>query len=252
MTARLSRSASGARHLRWVREVSATAKAHLAHNDLLDAAQKAALQAETSTLEGLIAPLAGAVGAYRGFLDNAHVEIRAAQRVANYLCDEAQTQADGQLRPYRATINQALPGGVARIFSQMPLSRILRVGHARTAALALDAAQTLRALPASVPVAAALADRLEVVGERLRGLVEQQQKQVDPQRGPLKIEVERAIFGLRQGLEQMDGRLRAHFPAAFIESLYPELNRRATAVTDDPDEDDDDSEPSGGSSGDPA
>ena len=150
MTARLTRSASGARHLRWGREILATVKAHLDLNDLLTDPQRTALHAEVANLEDLLGPLTTAVVAYRGFLDNAHVDIRAKQRVANYLCDDAQTRTDAQMRPYKATINQALPGGgYARIFSRLPMSRVLRAGHVRTAQLALTAAQTLRSLPAT-------------------------------------------------------------------------------------------------------
>jgi len=52
----------------------------------------------------------------------------------------------------------------------------------------------------------------------------------------------KAIFELREELDQMDGRLRSHFSQAFIDSLYPELARKRTAVADDEDEDDDTSE----------
>jgi hypothetical protein len=47
--------------------------------------------------------------------------------------------------------------------------------------------------------------------------------EIDPQRAPLRLAVERAIFALREHLEQSDGRLRTHFTSAFIDSLYPEL-----------------------------
>jgi len=140
-------------------------------------------------------------------------------------------------------------GGFSRIFSRMPLSRVLRVGHERTAKLAIDAATTLRALPASVPGTGPLADRLEVVGGKLKGLLDQQTQQIDVRRGPLKLAVEKAIFELREGLEQMDARLRAHFGPAFIESLYPELNKRGTAVADVGDEDDDEAAPPDGPEG---
>lgn len=61
------------------------------------------------------------------------------------------------MRPYRAKIGKALDGGFPRIFSKLPLSRVLRVGHEKTARLALDAASVLGTLPASIPGAGALA-----------------------------------------------------------------------------------------------
>lgn len=144
------------------------------------------------------------------------------------------------MRPYRAEIAKALDGGFARIFGNLPLSRVLRVGHEKTARLAMGAASALGTLPASIPGASALAARLEKVGTQLKGLVDEQVSVIEPKRRPLKIEVEKAVMALREGLEKMDARLRAHFPEAFIESLYPELTKKGTALADDDDEDDDD------------
>ena len=73
MAAKLSKTASGARHARWGREILATAKAHLKHNDRLMAPQKAALEAEVTTLSTRVEGLVAAVGPYRDFLDHAVV-----------------------------------------------------------------------------------------------------------------------------------------------------------------------------------
>jgi hypothetical protein len=64
MVAKLSKSASGARHLRWAREILATERAHLDHNDSLNANQKAALASESATLSGLVDALAARVVPY--------------------------------------------------------------------------------------------------------------------------------------------------------------------------------------------
>lgn len=242
MTARLSRRASGARHLRWAREIRATISAHVAHNTHLPRGGEDALKREARSLNEPITALERAVTAYRGYLDGAHVENRAELRVANFLADEAQRATDGALRPHRDAIAVAIPGGLARVFSGLPLSRVLRAGHERTAQLARDASLTLRALPASVAVGSELADRLDEVASRLGELLAHRDSDIEPQRRPLKLAVERAVLDLREQLEQMDARLRAHLPPTFIESLYPELARGGTAVADEPDEDDDDTD----------
>jgi hypothetical protein len=66
---------------------------------------------------------------------------------------------------------------------------------------------------------------------------------MEAQRQPLRSAVNKAVYALREELEQMDGRLRSHFTADFINSLYPELARRGTVVADAEDEDDDTSAP---------
>lgn len=238
--AKLARNASGSRHLRWAREILATLAAHREINDLLTDAQRSLLATEEASLGALVDALAAAVAPYRDHVEHAHVGIRAKQRVANYLCDEAQLRTDGQMRPHRKTIEQALKDGFARIFSRKPLSRVLRAGHDLTVQYAVDAAAVLRALPASVPATAPLADRLELVAKKLKDLVTERADVVDAQRLPLKMAVEKAIFGMREGLDKMDARLREHFTVEFIESLYPELSRGNTALADEHDEEDDD------------
>lgn len=145
---KLSRSSSGARHARWAREVLATAKAHHDTNYLLAPEQKSALSAEIGKVEPRVSALEAAVAPYRNFLDHAHVDVRAKQRVANYLCDEAQRAADGGLRPHRREIDSILPGGYATILAKLPLSRVLRVGHEKTVEFAEGAASRIRSLPA--------------------------------------------------------------------------------------------------------
>jgi len=244
MTERLKRGASGARHLRWGREIFATVDAHLAHNNRLTEEQRALLTPERATGARLLGNLETAVGGYTTFLITGHLQIRAELRVANFLADEQQRITDGTLRPHRAAIAEVLPGGLSSVFSKLPLSRVLRAGHLKTAQLAHAAATAVSTLSGmgGLPVLTPLADGLDEAGDRLETLVEKLDKEIEPQRRPLKLAVERAVLELREELERMDARLRARFSPAFIESLYPELSRGARAVADEDDADDDDSE----------
>lgn len=239
---KLSRAASGARHHRWATEILGAIDAHREVNYLLSADQVAVLAAEKTKIEGRLTALHNAVVPYRNFIDQAHVQIRAKQRIANYLCDEAQRNADGALRPHRREIDTIIPGGYATILSNTQLSRIVRMGHEKTAQMAEIAASAIRTLPSKIPGTAALADSLEKAAALLQGFVKDGET-VETQRYPLRAAVNKAIYELREELDQMDGRLRSHFSAAFIDSLYPELARRGSAVADDADEDDDTTEP---------
>ena len=60
-------------------------------------------------------------------------------------------------------------------------------------------------------------------------------REVAPRRQALR----EAKAGLRAALVEMDGRLRAHLPLAFVESLYPELAAGGMMVADVGDTDDD-------------
>lgn len=239
---KLSRGASGVRHLRWGLEVLASLEAHRAANYLLTTEQKDALAAEKKVVDLRVQALAAAVGPYRDFIEHAHVSIRAKQRVANFLCDEAQRTADGALRPHRREVDSIVSGGYAAIFSKLPLSRVLRVGHEKTAHLAESAAGVVRTLPAKIPGTSAIADGLEKASALLRDFIKQSDT-LEAQRQPLRSAVNKAIYELREELDQMDGRLRSFFSADFIDSLYPELTRRGTAIADENDEDDDTSAP---------
>src|SRR6185436_18592235 len=115
--AKLTRSASGYRHLRWMREVAATMQAHLEHNDALTEAQNDALSREIAQIRRRIDDLAAAVKPYREFLEGEHVRLRGKQRVARYLCEEAERETDGKLRSHQDEISKALPGGIAGLLS---------------------------------------------------------------------------------------------------------------------------------------
>ncbi len=239
---KLSRSSSGARHNRWCREILATLHAQHAVNERLSEDQKKALAEEIGRLAPRVQALGESVGLYRSFVEHAHVDLRARQRVANYLCDEAQRAAEGALRPHRREIDSILPGGYATILSKTTLSRVLRAGHEKTVDFAERAAGAIRSLPAKIPGTGPLADTLDQAAELLRSF-NKQADVIEDQRQPLRSSMQKNIFELREELDQMDGRLRSYFSQAFIDSLYPELNRKGTAVADENDEDDDTSAP---------
>jgi len=239
---KLSRTASGTRHLRWAREVLATLRAHHDANTALSVDQKKTLADEVSRVEPRVHTLECAVVPYRDFIDRAHVDIRARQRVADYLCDDAQRQADGALKPHRAEIASVLPGGYSAILSNQRLSVVLKAGRQKTVKLARTAASILRTLPPKIPGTAPLADALD----QAAGLLDQfnqTAETIEAQRLPLKSAVQKAIIELREELDQMDGRLRSHFSQLFIDSLYPELAKGGAVVADEDDEDDDTSAP---------
>lgn len=245
MATKLSKDASGLRHVRWAREIVATARAHQQNNYLLTPAQKTALDAEIAIVQPLLDELVARVEPYRAFIEHAYVDIRAKQRVADFLCDEAQREADGRLRPRRKDIDEALKGsgGFSAILSKSPLSRVLRAGREKTVQFARTAATLIASLPASIPATAELSGALTKAADMLHGFHKEQDEQIDPQRVPLRAAVVKAVYELREGLEKMDGRLRTHFSQDFIDSLYPELSRKGTAVAAEDDGEDDDAAP---------
>lgn len=236
---KLSRGSSGQRHLRWAREILATIKAHSDHNYLLSDAQKQALAQEISFLETRISTLATRAAPYREFLETAHVDVRARQRVGDFLCDEAQREADGRLRARKREIDNLLPGGFSAIWARNPLSRVLRAGRQATVEFAERAASMLRTIPPSITASATeMADGLDRAAALLRTF-NAQADDMEGRRLPLRANLQKSVFDVREMLDQMDGRLRTHFSAAFIDSLYPELARKNTVVSDEPDEEDD-------------
>jgi hypothetical protein len=243
LMAKLVRTASGTRHYRWALEIAATLHSHLEYNYLLSETQKQALAAEAPGLDALVQKLQNGVVPYRNFIDTAYIKVRAGQRVADFLCDEAQREADGHLRPRKKDIDSILSGGYGAIFSKNPLSRVLSSGREKTVELARRAATMLRTLPASIRGATEMADALDKAASLLHSFNVERRDVVSPQREPLKAAVQKSIYELREGLDQMDGRLRTHFSQDFINSLYPELTKKGIAVADEDDEDDDTSGP---------
>ena len=244
MTARMDRTASGARHHRWGGEVLATINAHIEENGTLSEEQLALLVAELASGQALHANLGAAVDAYRRWLSTGRVGIRASLRVANFLLDQQQVATESALRPHRKALADVLPGGIATIFSKLPLSRVLRAGNVRAAKIARTGASVIATVSGTggLPVLTPLAEGLDAGAARLELLVKKLDEEIEPQRLPLKHAVERAVLELREGFARMDARLRDKFTADFIESLYPELARGSRAVRDEDDADDDDSE----------
>jgi hypothetical protein len=237
--AKLARGSSGQKHLRWAKQIIANMKAQAEHNYLLQPTQKAAIDAEIVVLDGLLKALSGPVASYRDFLETAYTEIRAKQTVGDFLCDEAQRDAQGQLLPRKTTIAGAITGGIDTIFSKTAFSRILDAGKKKTISFATTAASKIRLLT-MLSNTTALADALDKAASVLQGFVTEQETSIDPKRGPLRSAVEKAVFDLREGLEQIDGRLRSHCTQDFIDSLYPELSRNNSSLAAEPDEEDDD------------
>jgi hypothetical protein len=238
---KLIRSASGQRHSRWASEILESMQAHKAGNYLLKEEQTKALDAEIALLKPHVDTLKAAVKPYRDFIEHAHIGVRGQKRVADYLCDEAQRDAEAEARKRKKDIDLRLSGGFAGLFLKLPFSRILTAGQEKTAEFAEKVASGLRGLTAILPTAEASADALDKAAGTMRTFIQKGQD-IETQRLPLRTAVQKSIFELREALDQMDGRLRTHFSQDFIDSLYPELNRKATAVTDEPDEDDDTSE----------
>ncbi|WP_437534385.1 hypothetical protein WME79_09450 [Sorangium sp. So ce726] len=110
---RLSRGASGLRHLRWAREVLATLEAHVEHNTALSGADREALRGEASALAAAVQALSGAVKPYRDFLERTRVRYRGRVRVAEYLVRESDAGEAGsatraRLDAARAHLEEAL------------------------------------------------------------------------------------------------------------------------------------------------
>lgn len=165
--------------------------------------------------------------------------MQASKRVANFLCDEVWREADGALRHARQDLERAVPGFWARFTSGLPLSRVLRSGHEATVRVVRRTAAALEALPPErFGAAPAIASAFDGAADRLGALLRKEDDEIDPLRFPLRAAVEGEIGRLREHMEQMNGRLRSHLSAAFIESLYPELAKGATAVADESDDDD--------------
>ncbi|NUN13809.1 MAG: hypothetical protein HUU55_09240 [Myxococcales bacterium] len=233
MVTKLTKHASGQRHLRWGREVLASIHAHIKLNHELTEPQIHVLNAEKATWSALVSELEAAVVPYRQYLDTAYIDNRAEQRVGDYLCDTAIQHADGAFRHLKEDVAAHLPGGFSSILSNLALSRILSAGRAKTVELTRNAALLIESLPGSFVAAQSIAAKLNKAADSLAAANEHRAEVIDPQRKPLRLRVERAVMDLREGSEQMDGRLRSHFPGRFIDSLYPELNRNQSQVPDD-------------------
>ena len=142
------------------------------------------------------------------------------------------------MHPHHKNIDHILPNKFNTILAQNSLSRVLRAGHEKTVEHAERAASALRSLPDKIPGTHPLAESLDQAADTLRTF-NKAADTLEEQRHPLRAAVNKAIFDLRESLDQIDGRLRTHFSQAFIDSLYPELDKSGSAVADESDDDDD-------------
>ncbi len=228
---KLSRSASGLRHLRWAREVLATLSAHYEHNAHLGMPAREAVLAEMVELRASIDSLSAAVKAYRDFLERRRVGFRGMQRVGLYLCEEARKGAEKALAPLGAE-------GVLSIDRTRRSSGPPEAPGA-VVELSKDTAASLGNLVGALP---ALSDHVESLSEAalvLEGFNEAYEKMEARERLPLKAALSGAIERLRKDLSAMDTRLERAISAAFVDSLYPMLARDRTVVADHEDGDDD-------------
>ena len=240
--AKLVRSSSGVRHLRWVREIAASLEAQVAHNDGLTQAQHQAIARESAALRPRVETLAAAVRPYRELVEAEHVRRRAEKRVARYLADELEREPV----PAAGAEDEAAQvpaAAIASLLSRPVLSRAVQAGNKRTASLAEGAASMLRSIGRRVPAAGGIADQLDRARSRLARLGEELGSVEDPRRRPLRQAVDRAIDDARDALGEMDFRLRAALGPAFGERLSPELARGDTLGADAADEDDEDTAP---------
>ncbi len=228
---KLSRSASGLRHLRWSREILATLEAHYEHNPRLAQPERDIVLEEVVQLRALVNGLAAAVKPYRDFLERRRVQFRGMQRVGLYLCEEARARAEKQLLPLGAE------GLLAA--DRTRRSHGSQNGPQAIADLTRESAAAMRTVVQSVPELSPLADELAEAASILEGFNEAFSNLEARERIPLRSTLESAIEALRQGLEQMNERLSARFSPAFAEGLYPKLTREGSIVADDGDGNDD-------------
>jgi hypothetical protein len=228
---KLSRSASGLRHLRWSREILATLEAHYEHNPRLSQPEREAVLEEAIKLRSLVTALSEAVKPYRDFLERRRVQFRGMQRVGRFLCEGARARAEKSLLPHGA--EGLLSGDGTR------KSRGLAEGPKGTAELTREAAAAMRSIGRSIPDLAPISDELTEAAAILEGFNEAFANLEARERLPLKTALESAIESLRQALTQMDGRLGTLLSPALVESLYPKLTRDGSIVADEGDEDDD-------------
>lgn len=233
--------ASGTRHALWVLKILANGSAHLELNEDLTPQQRKALTSELALVQQKSTAVAEANAKYRRFLDTGLLLVGAKQRVANYLCDVALEDGRGQLSAKRRDAESVVPGILSRFTEGFSLSRALAAGHARTVEIARRAADVVSLLPDDrFAFAAAVESALRAAATRLEAFNAERQRLDDDERAPLRLAVERAILDLRETLAQVNGRLRTHFSARFIDSLYPDLDPKGRQLADDDAADDDD------------
>lgn len=228
---KLSRSASGLRHLRWAREILATLEAHYEHNPRLSQPDREVVLEEAVNLRTLVTALSSAVKPYRDFLERRRVQFRGMQRVGIHLCAEARAHAEKAL----------LPLGAEGLLSEDRTRRSHGTpdGPRAMAELTRESSSAMRQVAQSVPGIGAIAEELAEAAAILDGFNEAFGNLEARERLPLRSTLEGAIEALREGLADMDEHLGARLSQAFVVSLYPKLTREDSIVADEGDGNDD-------------
>jgi len=234
----LDKGASGTMHRQWGKQIGATLKAHEKHNYLLSDTARALIAKERADLDLKLVRLDGSVTGYRAFVENAFIEVRANQRVADFLVDTAQTNAKAAVLPVKAEVDAVLPAGAVSIWSGQPLSRILRAGRQATIRFGNMTASKVRSLPGKDMFAfkEVIASAIEKGTALLESFVAEERDQIEPKRLPLRSAMEGDIFALRDFLTKMNGRLLQELSQAFVDSLYPDLRPDQKAMGEPIDE----------------
>src|SRR5262249_33092907 len=149
---KLSRSASGLRHLRWSREILATLEAHYEHNPRLTPPERDAVLREAIEFRAVVTALSGAVKPYRDFLERRRIQFRGMQRVGQFLCEGARARAEKHLLPLGAE------GLLSRDSTRK--SRGILEGPRGAVELNREAAIAMRSIAKSVPDLAPLAEEI--------------------------------------------------------------------------------------------
>jgi len=235
----LDRGASGTQHVSWGQAIDATIAAYLKvasqeqYHYILPDKARSALAEERALLRPLIDELVRRNTTYRAFITDGFTEIRALERVADFVCDDGQRDADRVVRGREDALARVVSGGVNALRDGNVLSRVLRAGKKLTVQYARGTAALLRVLPADTfGDAPKAADKLDGGAALLGGYLKDEEA-IEAQRVSLRAAVRGACAALREQLEQMNGRLRTHLSDAFIDSLYPQLADKGRKIVDD-------------------
>ncbi|MBI5498102.1 MAG: hypothetical protein HY904_24075 [Deltaproteobacteria bacterium] len=232
MAEMLPKTASGKAHERFGVNTVATMRAHEQHNPRLTEPQRTALAAERERLGVPLRKLSEANVPYGAWLDSALLEVRAEQRVGDFLCDESQRDAVALARRYPKAV-ASLPGGQAALWTEKQPARTLRLGREATVDSTQHTARQLRLLdPQAVPGAPEVAGTMDKSAGVLLGFNEKADR-IAAGPVPLKFAVDKAIVEFRGELELMKARLTlAGLSGPFIDSLFPELSKGGSDTED--------------------
>jgi hypothetical protein len=133
---KLTRGASGLRHLRWAREIYATLAAHVERTEL-NAAKKEALKQELKALDACIQHISGAVKGYRDFLERERVKDRGVSRAIEYVDPKIGGVFVSEIEKRAAAIEAARNASLSRSRS-LKATLELAIGELRAHLLGMD------------------------------------------------------------------------------------------------------------------